>query len=65
MDPNFSSPSRKLPGWTVGRHVVFSKGGMDVVLQVDAMDKPAKDVRIVASRVQTKYEPFAVEKTDA
>ena len=45
-------------------------GGMDVIRQVeqpqtDAMDKPAKDVRIVASRVQTNFEPFAVEKTDA
>ena len=62
---------KKTP-WLDGRHVVFGKviEGMDVIRQIeqtetDAMDKPAKDVRIVASRVQTNFEPFAVEKTDA
>ena len=62
---------KKTP-WLDGRHVVFGKviEGMDVIRQIeqtetDAMDKPAKDIRIAHSRVQTNFEPFAVEKTDA
>ena len=44
--------------------------GMDVVRQVeatqtDARDKPTKDVVIAETAVNTGFEPFAVEKTDA
>jgi len=62
---------KKTP-WLDGRHVVFGKviEGMDVVRQVeatqtDARDKPTKDVVIAETAVNTGFEPFAVEKTDA